>query len=66
MVVPGETRTQTVNLPHGVSAAGITALNRNIDHAEWRASARVADSGPTHLTLYIGTLASTLTWAKPF
>jgi type VI secretion system protein VasD len=64
VVAPGETQTQTINLKNGVSAVGIVALYRDIDHAQWRASAPVADSGPTNLTLNIGTLAITLTRAK--
>lgn len=64
VVAPGETQTRTINLRNGVSAVGIIALYRDIDHAHWRASAPVADSGPTNLTLYIGPLAIRLTGAK--
>ncbi len=60
VVAPGETQNQTINLKNGVSAVGIVAPYRDIDHARWRASAPVAHSGPTNLTLYVGTLAITL------
>ncbi len=66
VVAPGERQTQTLNLRNGVTAVGIIALYRDIDHAQWRASAPVADSGSTNLTLYIGTLAIRLTRAKTF
>ncbi len=39
---------------------GIVALYRDIDHAQWRAMAPAADSGPTKLTLNIAKLAITL------
>lgn len=64
VVAPGERQMQTVNLRNGVTAVGIIVLYRDIDHAQWRASAPVATSGPTNLTLYIGTLAIRLTRAK--
>jgi type VI secretion system protein VasD len=63
VVLPGETQNQTINLQYGVSAVGIIALYRDIDHARWRASAPVAQSGTTNLTLRIGRLAVTLTSA---
>jgi type VI secretion system protein VasD len=61
VVAPGETQNQTINLKSDVSAVGIIALYRDIDHAQWRATAPVADSGPTNLMLHIGRLAITLT-----
>jgi type VI secretion system protein VasD len=66
VVAPGERQTQTLDLRNGVTAVGIIALYRDIDHAQWRASVPVADSGPTNLTLYIGTLAIRLSRAKTF
>ncbi len=60
VVTPGETQTQTIQLKNGVSAIGIVALYRDIDHAQWRADAPAADSGPTKLTLTIAKLAITL------
>ncbi len=65
VVAPGETQTQTINLKNGVSNIGIVALYRDIDHAQWRAVAPAADSGPTKLTLTIGKLAVTLEPTKP-
>lgn len=64
VVAPGETQKQTINLKNGVAAVGIIALYRDIDHAQWRATATVADSGPTNLNLNIAALAITLTPAK--
>jgi type VI secretion system protein VasD len=60
VVAPGETQTQTFTLKPGVQDIGIVALYRDIDHAQWRALAPAADSGPTRLTLHIGRLAITL------
>jgi type VI secretion system protein VasD len=65
VVAPGETQAQTINLKPGVSNIGIVALYRDIDHAQWRAMAPAADSGPTKLTLTIGKLAITLEPTKP-
>jgi type VI secretion system protein VasD len=60
VVAPGETQTQTITLKMGVTNIGIVALYRDIDHAQWRAMAPAADSGPTKLTLNIAKLAITL------
>lgn len=60
VVAPGETQTQTFTLKTGVQNIGIVALFRDIDHAQWRAMAPAADSGPTKLTLNIAKLAITL------
>jgi|SRR6185312_11438239 len=60
VVGPGETQTKTFELKNGVQNIGIVALYRDIDHAQWRAVAPAADSGPTKLTLTIGKLAVTL------
>jgi type VI secretion system protein VasD len=61
VVAPGETQKQTINLKSGVSGVGIIALYRDIDHAQWRASAPVTHGGPANLTLHVGALAITLT-----
>ena len=60
VVAPGETQSQTIALKTGVTNIGIVALYRDIDHAQWRAMAPAADSGPTKLTLNIAKLAITL------
>jgi type VI secretion system protein VasD len=60
VVAPGETQTKTFELKTGVQAIGIVALYRDIDHAQWRAMAPAAGSGPTKLTLNIAKLAITL------
>jgi type VI secretion system protein VasD len=64
VVGPGETQTKTFELKPGVQNIGIVALYRDIDHAQWRAIAPAADSGPTKLTLAIGKAAVTLQAAK--
>jgi type VI secretion system protein VasD len=38
----------------------VTAFYRDIDHAQWRADAPIASSGPTKLAADIGALAVTL------
>jgi type VI secretion system protein VasD len=57
---PGETRTKTFELKPGVQAVGVVVLYRDVDHAQWRADAPVATSGPTKLALNVGKLAITL------
>jgi len=65
VVAPGETQAQTIALKMGVTNIGVVALFRDIDHAQWRAMAPAADSGPTKLTLTIAKLAITLGPAAP-
>jgi len=65
VVAPGETQTQTITLKMGVTNIGVVALFRDIDHAQWRAMAPAADSGPTKLTLTIAKLAITLQPTQP-
>jgi type VI secretion system protein VasD len=60
VLAPGETHTLTHELKPGVQAVGIVALFRDIDRATWRASAPVADSGPTRLVLKVGKLSVSL------
>ncbi len=57
---PGETQTKTFELKPGVQAVGVVVLYRDVDHAQWRADAPVATSGPTKLALNVGKLAITL------
>lgn len=60
VVSPGQSLTKTIQLKPGVQSVGVVVLFRDIDHAQWRAVAPVADSGPTKLTLNISKLAATL------
>lgn len=60
VVAPGQTLTQTFELKPGVQDIGIIVLYRDIDHAQWRAMAPAAGSGPTKLTLNIAKAAITL------
>jgi type VI secretion system protein VasD len=64
VIAPGQTQTVSFELKPGVQAIGIVVLYRNIDHAQWRAMAPAASSGPTKLTLAIGKLAAVLQPAK--
>lgn len=57
---PGETQTMTFEPKQGVQAIGVVVLYRDVDVAQWRADAPVADSGPTKLILNVGRLAITL------
>jgi type VI secretion system protein VasD len=57
---PGETQTTTFEPKPGVQAIGIVVLYRDIDAAQWRAVAPVAEHGTTKLTLDVGKLAITL------
>jgi len=64
VVGPGDTQTKTFQLKPGVQNIGIIVLYRDIDHAQWRAMAPAADSGPTKLTLNIAKSAATLQPSK--
>lgn len=64
VVAPGQTLTQTYELKPGVQDIGIIVLYRDIDHAQWRAMAPAASSGPTKLTLNIAKAAVTLQPSK--
>jgi type VI secretion system protein VasD len=57
---PSETKTLKIEPKPGVSAIGVIALYRDIDHAQWRADAPIASSGPTKLAADIGPLSVTL------
>ncbi len=60
VVAPGTSRTITRTLASGTRFVGIAVLFRDVDHAEWRATARVASDGATDLTLTISGLQATL------
>jgi len=57
---PSETRTLTIEPNPAVRAIGVAVLYRDIDHAQWRAVAPIAGSGPTVLQASIGRLSVTL------
>ena len=63
IVQPGETRTLTAAPKPGVGFLGIVVLFRDIDRAQWRATAPVAPHGPTRLALRIAGLTATLAHA---
>lgn len=59
VVRPGETRKITLMPKPGVRFVGIAVLFRDIDRAQWRAMAPIAESGLTRLALTInGTTAA--------
>lgn len=60
LISPGATQKVTINLKPMVSAIGVAVLYREIDQAQWRATAPAAASGPTNLTATVGKLAVTL------
>ncbi len=57
---PGENRTISRELKAGVQFIGIVVLFRDIDHATWRAIAKVATSGPSKLSLKTKGIVATL------
>lgn len=57
---PGEARTIARELKAGTQFIGIAVLYRDIDHATWRAVAKVASSGPSALTLTTKGIVTTL------
>lgn len=59
VVTPGTTRTITRTLAAGTRFVGIAVLFRDIEHADWRATAPVG--GASELTLTISGLTATLT-----
>jgi type VI secretion system protein VasD len=61
VLAPGATRTLARDLQPGAQFLGVAALFRDIDHAQWRAFAPVAASGPTVLTLMTSRQTVTLT-----
>jgi type VI secretion system protein VasD len=60
VITPGEKQDLRRELKKGATALGIAVLYQDIDNAQWRASAPVAESGPTRLALSVGRLAATL------
>jgi type VI secretion system protein VasD len=64
VVAPGQTLIQSFELKLGVQDIGIIVLYRDIDHAQWRAMAPAASSGPINLTLTIAKAAVTLQPSK--
>lgn len=60
VISPSEKRTLTFEPKPQVQSIGVVVLYRDIDHAQWRAVAPVATSGPTKLALAIARLAVTL------
>ena len=60
VLAPSEVKTLKIEPKPGVSAIGVTAFYRDIDHAQWRADAPIASRGPTKLAADIGALAVTL------
>ena len=59
-VSPGQTVTVERQLKIGAQFLGAAVLFRDIDHAQWRAVAPLAASGPTKLTLTTNALQMTL------
>jgi type VI secretion system protein VasD len=60
LIAPADKKTVTVNLKPMVSAVGVAVMYRDIDKAQWRATAPAAASGPTTLSATVGKLALTL------
>ncbi len=60
VVSPGTSRTITRTLASGTRYVGIAVLFRDIEHADWRATAPVSGGGPTDLTLSISGLRAVL------
>ena len=60
LIAPGDKKTVTINLKPMVSAVGVAVMYRDIDKAQWRATAPAAASGPMSLSATVGKLALTL------
>jgi len=60
VLVPSEERQVKHELKKGTQMLGVAVLFRDIDHAKWRATSRVAAHGPTRLALAIDALSITL------
>ena len=65
VLVPSEKRDVKQPLKAGTQVLGVVTLFRDIDRAQWRASAPVAISGPTKLVLDVGKLSVSLKPAGP-
>lgn len=64
VIKPSATQTITRTLQKGTQFVGIAVLFRDIDRAQWRATAPVAASGPSNLSLTISGLKATLAAAS--
>lgn len=60
LVRPGETRKVVLTPKAGVRFVGIAVMFREIDRAQWRVVAPIAESGPTKLALTIRGLNAAL------
>jgi type VI secretion system protein VasD len=60
VLAPSEKKVVKQEMKAGTRTLGVVVLFRDIDNAQWRASAPVAASGPTALQLSVGKLAATL------
>lgn len=60
VISPGASLSITRTLQKGTQFVGLAVLFRDIDHAQWRASAPVAASGPTTLTVRVSGTKATL------
>lgn len=60
LVRPGETRKVMLMPKIGVRSIGIAVMFRDIDRAQWRLVAPIAESGPTKLAIAIRGLTATL------
>lgn len=60
LIRPGETRKVVLTPKAGVRFVGIAVMFRDIDRAQWRAVAPIAETGPTKLALAIRGLTATL------
>jgi len=60
LVRPGETRKAVLVPKAGVRFIGIAVMFRDIDRAQWRVVAPIAESGPTKLVLALGGLTAAL------
>jgi type VI secretion system protein VasD len=64
VLAPGESRSISAELKHGVTVLGIAAFFRDIDRAHWRASAPVPATGTVRLELRTDAQGVSLSPAK--
>lgn len=60
LIRPGETRKVILTPKPGVRSIGIAVMFRDIDRAQWRLVAPIAESGPTKLTLAVHGITAAL------
>jgi type VI secretion system protein VasD len=60
LIRPGETRKVVLTPKAGVRFIGVAVMFRDIDRAQWRVVAPIAESGPTKLALAIGGVTAAL------